>query len=89
MSGISKEAVKQEIQQLAIGNYKSYPGDYEETTPAIVAENIRSLANGYWDSREYKEVERDEKLGIRLEDYQFWTKEAYDAFVTANQHSLN
>ncbi|WP_295121078.1 hypothetical protein [uncultured Chitinophaga sp.] len=83
MSRMSKEAVKKEVQQLAIGNYKSYPADYE-TAPAIVSENVRSLAKGYWDCRAYTEVERDEKLGIRQEDYQFWTKEAYDAYMKNN-----
>ncbi|NSL87249.1 hypothetical protein [Chitinophaga solisilvae] len=74
--------VKQEIQKLAIGNYKSYPEEYEKA-PVDVARNIQSLARGYWDCREYKEVVRDEKLGISLEDYQQWTKEAYSAFMTA------
>ncbi|SEW53403.1 hypothetical protein [Chitinophaga arvensicola] len=88
MAKQSKDAVKTEIQELAIGNYKSYPDDYE-TAPAAVSENIDSLAKGYWDSREYKEVERDERLGIHLEDYQHWTKEAYDAFMASNQSSMN
>ncbi|HEY9258885.1 hypothetical protein [Chitinophaga sp.] len=88
MAKHSKDAVKQEIQELAIGNYKSYPADYEEA-PAAVSQNIQSLAKGYWDSREFKEVTRDEQLGIHLEDYQHWTKEAYDAFTKANQQSMN
>ena len=83
-----KEAVKQEIQELAIGNYKSYPADYE-VAPAAVSQNIQSLAKGYWDSREVKEVERDERLGINLDDYQLWTKEAYDAFMEVNHQSMN
>lgn len=83
------ENVKHEIQQLAIGNYKSYPQDYEETTTVEVVQNIDSLAKGYWDSRMDKEVARDERLGISLNDYQQWTKEAYDAFMTENGHSLN
>lgn len=73
-------AVKHEIQELAIGNYKSYPGEFcpaDQSTPG----HIQSLAKGYWDSRDGKEVLRDEKLGIHLEDYQDWTKEAYDAFL--------
>lgn len=88
MAKQSKDAVKQEIQELAIGNYKSYPADYEEA-PAAVSENIQSLAKGYWDSREFKEVARDERLGIHLEDYQHWTKEAYDAFMEVNHQSMN
>jgi hypothetical protein len=88
MAKQSKDTVKQEIQVLAIGNYKSYPDDYE-VAPATVSQNIQSLAKGYWDSREYKEVERDERLGIQLEDYQHWTKEAYDAFMKSNQQSMN
>lgn len=88
MAKLSKDTVKQEIQELAIGNYKSYPADYEEA-PAAVSENIQSLAKGYWDSREFKEVTRDERLGIDLEDYKHWTKEAYDAFMEANHQSMN
>ncbi len=88
MAKQSKDAVKNEIQELAIGNYKSYPDDYE-AAPAAVSENIQSLAKGYWDSREYKEVERDERLGINLDDYQHWTKEAYEAFMKSNQSSMN
>lgn len=88
MAKQSKDAVKQEIQELAIGNYKSYPADYEEA-PAAVSKNIQSLAKGYWDSREFKEVARDERLGIHLEDYQHWTKEAYDAFMKVNHPSMN
>ncbi|MGO4294844.1 hypothetical protein [Chitinophaga sp. RAB17] len=88
MAKLSKDTVKQEIQELAIGNYKSYPADYEEA-PAAVSENIQSLAKGYWDSREFKEVARDERLGIDLEDYKHWTKEAYDAFMEANHQSMN
>jgi len=88
MAKQSKDAVKQEIQELAIGNYKSYPADYETAT-AVVSRNIQSLAKGYWDSREFKEVARDERLGINLEDYQHWTKEAYEAFMGANHQSMN
>ncbi|SJZ73715.1 hypothetical protein SAMN04488128_1011404 [Chitinophaga eiseniae] len=82
------QAVKSEIQGLAIGNYKSYPEQYESTAPAALI-SIQELAKGYWDCRDYKEVARDEKLGINLEDYQLWTKEAHSAFLKANGHSLN
>ncbi|PUZ22794.1 hypothetical protein DCC81_20420 [Chitinophaga parva] len=82
------EHVKNEIQQLAIGNYRSYPQDYETSGTAVI-QNIESLAKGYWDSRMDKEITRDERLGISLNDYQQWTKEAYDAFMKANGHSLN
>ncbi|UYQ95402.1 hypothetical protein MKQ68_09860 [Chitinophaga horti] len=85
MSRLTKETVKKEVQQLAIGNYKSYPADYE-SEPVVVSENVRSLANGYWDCRSYKEVERDEKLGISLQDYQHWSKEAYEAYMQANRN---
>ncbi|MEC5146075.1 hypothetical protein [Chitinophaga sp. 212800010-3] len=88
MAKQSKDAVKHEIQQLATGNYKSYPADYEDE-PAVVARHIQSLARGYWDSREYKEVERDDRLGINLEDYQHWTREAYDTFMKAYHSSSN
>ncbi|CAL1517444.1 hypothetical protein [Chitinophaga sp. MM2321] len=88
MAKKNKEAVKQEIQELAIGNYVSYPDDYE-ATDAQALNNVVSLAKGYWDSREYKEVERDDKLGIDLADYQLWTKEAHAAFLEANGHTLN
>ncbi|MCW3464403.1 hypothetical protein [Chitinophaga nivalis] len=72
--------VKQEIQTLAIGNYRSYPDDYG-ATPGETTRNIQSLAKGYWDCRDDREVVRDERLGIHLEDYQLWTKEAYHAFM--------
>ncbi|MBO9728336.1 MAG: hypothetical protein J7623_06820 [Chitinophaga sp.] len=85
MAKQSKDAVKQEIQELAIGNYKSYPADYEEA-PAAVLQNIQSLAKGYWDCREFREVARDEQLGIQLADYQHWTREAYDVFLKANMN---
>ena len=88
MAKQSKDVVKHEIQELAIGNYKSYPADYE-TGPVAVSQNIQSLARGYWDCREYKEVERDERLGIGLEDYQHWTSEAYDIFMRANGQTMN
>lgn len=81
------QAVKIEIQELAIGNYKSYP-QYESSTPDTLI-SVQELAKGYWDSRDYKEVARDEKLGINLEDYQQWTKEAHSQFLKANGHSLN
>mgnify|MGYP001037415995 CR=1 FL=1 len=82
------EAVKHEIQELAIGNYKSYPDEYESTDANAIS-SVRSLAKGYWDSREYKEIARDEKLGINLEDYQVWTREAHEIFMKANGHSFN
>ncbi|HVI47240.1 MAG TPA: hypothetical protein VM802_20350 [Chitinophaga sp.] len=83
MAKKSKAAVKQEIQDLAIGNYKSYPGEYASTDEQAF-DNIRSLAKGYWDSRENKEVARDEQLDIRQEDYQQWTIEAHTAFMKAS-----
>ena len=88
MSKKNKEGVKQSIQELAIGNYRSYPEEYKESTVETTA-NIESLANGYWDSRDDKEMQRDERLGIAQEDYQQWTKEAYEVFVEANDHAMN
>ena len=81
-------AVKQEIQTLAIGNYKSYPEDFENK-PVAPLMNIQSLAKGYWDVRGDKEIARDERLGISLEDYKEWTREAYTVFMTVNGHSMN
>lgn len=86
MAKKNKESVKQAIQQLAIGNYKSYPEEYNTTTADI---NIRSLAKGYWDCRDGKEIVRDEQLGINLEDYQQWSKEAFTAFATTHADMLN
>ncbi|WP_212005678.1 hypothetical protein [Chitinophaga sp. HK235] len=74
------QAVKSEIQGLAIGNYRSYPEEYSSTEISTLS-SIQSLAKGYWDCREYKEVVRDEKLGIHLEDYQLWTREAHALFM--------
>jgi hypothetical protein len=88
MSKNSKESVKHGIQELAIGNYSSYPQDYnpeqQDTT-----NNIQSLAKGYWDVRDMKEVQRDEKLGINLEDYISWTEEAFREFVKQEENALN
>ncbi|ASZ11592.1 hypothetical protein KTO58_17050 [Chitinophaga pendula] len=84
-----KENVKQAIQELAMGNYNSYPEEYSiDTAPAETVENIESLARGYWDCRDDKEVVRDEKLGIHLNDYQSWAKEAFAAFAE-RERSLN
>lgn len=82
------DVVKQEIQQLAIGNYKSYPEEYEKA-PGETVMDTQSLAKGYWDVRDNKEIERDERLGIGLEDYKEWTREAYLAFTEVNAHSEN
>ncbi|SFD90578.1 hypothetical protein SAMN05518672_103792 [Chitinophaga sp. CF118] len=88
MSKKSKESVKHEIQVLAIGNYRSYPEDYS-TVARETSTNVQSLAKGYWDSREYKEIERDERLGIQLEDYKHWTLEAFQEFMRNNENSMN
>jgi hypothetical protein len=83
-----KEGVKHEIQELAMGNYRSYPEDYN-TQVSDIAENVESLAKGYWDSRDDKEIHRDEKLGIDLEDYKHWTQEAFQEFMKNNEYSLS
>jgi len=88
MSKNSREGVKHAIQELAIGNYKSYPEDYS-VQKSESAENVQSLAKGYWDSREDKEIHRDEKLGINLEDYKHWTQEAFEEFMKNNEYSLS
>jgi hypothetical protein len=88
MSKNNKDGVKQSIQELAMGNYKSYPEEYNEVTVEITG-NIQSLANGYWDSRDDREMERDERLGISLHDYQQWTREAFEAFMEVNGNVLN
>jgi hypothetical protein len=88
MSKNSIESVKQSIQELAMGNYRSYPEDYGVATVETET-NVESLAKGYWDSRESKEIERDERLGINFEDYNQWTREAFSAFVRNNENSLN
>ncbi|WP_298740078.1 hypothetical protein [uncultured Chitinophaga sp.] len=88
MSKNSKEYVKNNIQELAIGNYLSYPEDYSPARQETEV-NIQSLAKGYWDVRDVKEIQRDEKLGINLEDYISWTKEAFRAFVQQHADSLN
>jgi hypothetical protein len=88
MSKNSREGVKQSIQELAIGNYRSYPEDYGVQVSDTAA-NVQSLAKGYWDSREIKEVERDEKLGINLDDYKQWTQEAFVVFMKNNEYSLS
>lgn len=88
MSKKSREGVKHEIQELAMGNYRSYPDDYSVQTTDTIA-NVQSLAKGYWDSREIKEVQRDEKLGINLDDYKQWTQEAFAEFIKTNEYSLS
>ncbi|MBW8686945.1 hypothetical protein [Chitinophaga rhizophila] len=88
MSKNNREGVKHEIQELAMGNYRSYPEDYGVNTQ-VATDNVQSLAKGYWDSREIKEVDRDEKLGINLTDYQQWTQEAFLAFVKNSEYSLS
>lgn len=88
MSKNNKEGVKHSIQELAMGNYKSYPEEYNEAT-VQTTDNIESLANGYWDCRDYKEMERDERLGISLSDYQQWTREAFIEFMEQNGNVLN
>mgnify|MGYP003577713406 CR=1 FL=1 len=87
MSRNSKESVKHDIQELAIGNYSRYPQDYSPEQQDI-NDNIQSLARGYWDVRDMKEVQRDEKLGINLEDYITWSKEAFREF-TQHHNALN
>lgn len=88
MSKNNKDGVKQSIQELAMGNYKSYPEEYNDVSVATT-DNIQSLANGYWDSRDDKEMQRDERLGISLNDYQQWTREAFEAFMEVNGNVLN
>jgi hypothetical protein len=88
MSKNSREGVKHAIQELAMGNYRSYPEEYGVQV-ADTTTNVQSLAKGYWDSREIKEVQRDEKLGIRLEDYKQWTQEAFVVFMKENEYSLS
>lgn len=88
MSKNSKEFVKNSIQELAVGNYSSYPKDYNPAKQET-RDNIQSLAKGYWDVRDLKEVQRDEKLGIHLEDYITWTQEAYREFTKQHENALN
>ena len=88
MSKNNRDGVKHEIQELAMGNYRSYPEDYGVNVQDVSA-NVQSLAKGYWDSREIKEVHRDEKLGINLNDYQQWTQEAFSVFLKSNEYSLS
>ena len=88
MSKNSIESVKHNIQELAIGNYSSYPQDYSPEQHET-QDNIQSLAKGYWDSREIKEISRDEKLGIHLEDYITWTQEAYVDYVAHEDNAYN
>ncbi len=88
MSKNSKESVKQNIQELAIGNYTSYPKDYSPAKQET-NNNIQSLAKGYWDSREIKEITRDEKLGIQFNDYITWTQEAYKDYVAHEDNAYN
>ena len=88
MSKNSIEGVKHSIQELAMGNYRSYPEDYGVATMETET-NVESLAKGYWDSREDKEIERDERLGIHLDDYKHWTEEAFQEFMQHNENSLN
>jgi hypothetical protein len=84
MSKNSIEGVKHSIYEQAMGNYKSYPADYESADTVATEANVSSLAKGYWDSRDDKEVHRDEKLGINLSTYQQWTHEAFDAYMKNN-----
>lgn len=88
MSKNSKEFVKNSIQELATGNYFSYPEDYSPAKQET-ENNIQSLAKGYWDVRDMKEIQRDEKLGIHLEDYITWTKEAFREFTQQTANALN
>ena len=88
MSKNSIEGVKHEIQELAMGNYRSYPDDFS-VTAVDTTTNVQSLAKGYWDSRENKEIERDERLGIQFDDYRQWTQEAFREFMKNNENSLN
>ncbi|SFW33694.1 hypothetical protein [Chitinophaga sancti] len=87
MSKKTKDGVKQSIQELAMGNFRSYPEEFNEVSGEI-KEHVQSLANGYWDSRDDKEIQHDEHLGIRLEDYQAWTLEAFETFVK-HEHMVN
>lgn len=80
MSKNNKNNVKQAIQELAIGNYISYPQEYEVATDEAT-DSIQSLAKGYWDCRDDKEINRDERLGIDLDDYISWTLEAHAAYL--------
>jgi hypothetical protein len=84
----NKESVKHDIQELAIGNYSSYPQDYNPEQQDI-NDNIQSLARGYWDVRDMKEVQRDERLGINLEDYISWSEEAFREFIGNHHNALN
>jgi hypothetical protein len=88
MSKKNRESVKQAIQELAIGNYNSYPEEYNTET-LETASNIKTLAKGYWDCREEKEITRDEQLGIGLDDYTLWSQEAFVAFVKQHETSMN
>lgn len=88
MSKNSLEFVKQNIQELAVGNYNSYPQDYDPAKQET-SKNIQSLAKGYWDVRDMKEIERDEKLNIHLEDYIEWSREAYQDFIAQEANALN
>ncbi|HEY8917110.1 MAG TPA: hypothetical protein VIM87_11740 [Chitinophaga sp.] len=88
MSKNSLEFVKQNIQELAIGNYSSYPQDYNPVKQET-SNNIQSLAKGYWDVRDMKEIERDEKLNIHLDDYIEWSREAYQDFIAQDVNALN
>lgn len=85
MSKNSIEGVKHSIQELAMGNYRSYPEDYGVAVMEA-DNNVESLAKGYWDSRENKEIQRDEHLGIQLEDYKHWTEEAFREFMQNSEN---
>ncbi|TWI81036.1 hypothetical protein [Chitinophaga japonensis] len=87
MSKHTKENVKRSIQELAMGNYSSYPQDYDPAKQETNI-NIRSLTKGYWDVRDDKEIQRDNKLGIQLEDYEQWTQEAYNTYVRQHADAL-
>lgn len=88
MSKKNREGVKHSIQELAMGNYRSYPDEYGVAKHEVI-ENVKSLAKGYWDSREEKDIERDAHLGIQLEDYQEWTQEAFEVFEKEYLSSAN
>lgn len=85
MSKISN--IKQEIQEMAVGNCISFPEEYAQDNQ--LEAKVHSLARGYWDSRRDKEVKRDEKLGINLDDYTKWTREALEQFMKENGGSQN
>lgn len=48
------------------------------TTPEKIAENISEMAADYWNARTQSEIERDEQLGIYVEDYERFCSEAWE-----------